>query len=140
MSAGHVKGFSNLGSLYDLLRGIELSRLLRVADIADVQQIGRGRKPIDFVERQIQCSGYIMVGSLVESDVAVADLYEAEACGCVCGLAVCRAGGRGKESGGWYASGHGPKQTGSCAQAMQLRKFLRSMPSLATGESVESSD
>ena len=65
---------------------------------------------VDLVDGELQGAGDVLVGGLVEADVAVADLDEAEgwmprvACGGAAG---------GKELGCGDAAGHGPEQAGS---------------------------
>ena len=70
-----------------------------------------GRR-VDLVDRQLQRPGDVLVGRLVEADVAVADLHEAEAC-CQRGLRYRCVGGGGKESGRGHAARHRPQKAGA---------------------------
>ncbi len=74
-----------------------------------VQEQVRGvRKPVDFVERQLQGAGDILVGRFVEADVAVADLDEAEA-----RSSRSSVGGSGEKFRRWYAPCQAPQQSGA---------------------------
>src|SRR4029077_2043842 len=68
-----------LRPLEDLPGGIELGRLRQMRDIAGMQHHRRLlRQRRDLVERELQGSVRVGIGFLVEPDMAVADLDEAE--------------------------------------------------------------
>src|SRR5438445_340730 len=50
--------------------------LAKIAGVDD--QVGGSRKRIDLVDRSLKGSGYVRIRPLVEADVAIADLNEAE--------------------------------------------------------------
>ena len=77
--AGNVEDLAGFGALDDLLGGVELGRLGRVGDVAGVeQQVVFAGQRVDLVDGQLQCAGDVLICRLVEADVAVADLDEAE--------------------------------------------------------------
>src|SRR6476659_7320890 len=77
MLSGNEEFLSGPRALDELLRRVELHRLRRVGDIARVQQkIWCIREPVDLVQRQLESPGHILVGRLVETNMAVADLHE----------------------------------------------------------------
>ena len=104
-----------------------------MAYIAGVQeQVRRNRKCVDLVERQLQRPSHILVRGLVEADVAVADLDEAEtsrALRVTPPPAAPVAAAKSLEVGTPPAIVH---RRPVPAHAMQLRKLRRSIPSLAT--------
>ena len=101
-----------------------------MGDVAGVEEeVGRGGQGVDLVDGELQGAGYVLVGGLVEADVAVADLDEAEEAAFASG-AVMRGGPAAKS----LEVGTPPamvQRTPVPAQAMQVRKLRRSMPSSA---------
>ena len=120
MLARYEEDLADLGGLQDLIHGVEFLRLGKMADVAGVdQERGRRWQRIDARHGFLQRSDDVLIGRLVEADMAVADLHEAEAV--VRGGVMC-----------FLAEGHAAFQahkTPVPAQAMHSRKPRRSMPS-----------
>src|SRR5208282_436571 len=99
------------GAFQNLIDGIELFGSGEVADVARVQQkLGLAGQSVDLVHRRLQGRNYIRIGGLIESHVAVADLYKAE----VSALAAVVIHAFGKGTRHWNATTHGPDQSGAC--------------------------
>ncbi len=83
-----------------------------MGDVAGVQQeVGLAGQRVDLVDGQLEGAGDVLIGGLVEADVAVADLDEAELrCAFRHRLLAAR---RSEELRGGHASGNGPYQAGS---------------------------
>src|SRR6266496_111127 len=78
----HIEHIFGLRALQDLIDRIEFFRFGKMADVAGVQHEFRCRRQsIDFVHRGLQRAGHVGIGGLIESHVAVADLYEAQLAG-----------------------------------------------------------
>src|SRR5581483_3857630 len=72
-----------------LIYRVELLRLREMADVASVEEkIGRFRQRVDLGDSRLQRADNVLVRLLAESDMAVADLDEAE-------IALCHPGHRG---------------------------------------------
>src|SRR5882762_1464229 len=79
--AGHEENFFARG-LQDLTHSVELFRLGQMADIAGMkQEFGRLLQRIDLVYRRLKRSRNIRVRRLVESHVAIANLYKTKLAG-----------------------------------------------------------
>src|SRR5207302_205130 len=78
----HVEDSGHATALEHLIRRIELRRLREMADVTGVnQEIGRCRHCGDALDGLPERADHVAVRGLVESDVAVADLHEAEVAG-----------------------------------------------------------
>ena len=88
--ARYVEDPLRLGALERFAHGVEGARLLRVGEVARMNDEGRRRLDrLDARNRLLECAERILVGLALEADVRIADLDEAEAAGGV------RAGRRG---------------------------------------------
>ena len=78
---GHIEDRASTRSLDDLLRCIEFARLRGLCDVPSVKQEVRcsgKRNTVNLSDGKLPGTRYVLVGCLVEADVAVADLHEAE--------------------------------------------------------------
>src|SRR5206468_3338704 len=79
MLAGHVKNFAYLEALQVLLERIEFFRFGKMTQVTGVQdEVRRRRQRVDLRDRLLQRADDIFVRLFVKTDVAVADLHEAE--------------------------------------------------------------
>ena len=127
--AGDVVDIADARALIICMAVSNSDRLGRLSNVARVQhKVRRPGHGVDLVYGELQGSGHILVGGLVEADVAVADLNEAETC-CSFGRLCAAAPGVAAKS---LDVGTPPAMVQSKpvpAHAMQLRKLRRSMPS-----------
>lgn len=79
MLAGHIKDLVRLETLERFRKGVELLRFGQVRQVSGVQDKRRRlRQRIDLGNGLAQRGSHIRVGIFVETDMTVADLYEAE--------------------------------------------------------------
>ncbi len=106
MFAGDVM-CGEAGAANDLVGGIELISARQMGNIAGVEQQGRARFRAHRLHRGGECRGRIHVRGVGETDMAIADLHEAQAAGArgSRGTANQRAGGN--------TAGYGPDHTGT---------------------------
>ena len=79
MLAGHVKNPGRLQALQRFCQRVELLRLREVREVAGVQhEFGSHRQPVDFADRSAQRRRHVRIRVTVKTDMAVADLHEAE--------------------------------------------------------------
>jgi hypothetical protein len=77
--AGNIEDLAGLGCFEQLIQRVEFLRFRKMRQVASVQyEIRRGGEGIDLGNGLLQGGNYIRVGRLVKTDVAVADLDEAE--------------------------------------------------------------
>ena len=79
MLTGHIEDLAGLHAFQDLVQGVEFPGFRKLTEVAGVKhECGRHWQGIDFCNRFLQGGGYIWVGRLIEADMAVADLQEAQ--------------------------------------------------------------
>src|SRR5271163_2330517 len=75
--SGNVEHLAGFGTANNLLSGVELGRFGGVGDVAGVeQQVVFAGERVDLVDGQLQRSGDVLIGRLVEANMAIADLDE----------------------------------------------------------------